>query len=101
MDIVTRILRYLKGCPKKGLLYTRKEAFKVSATLMLIGVDHKMTETSISGYCTFIGETLVLWRSKKQSIVARSTAEDGFQSMAHGVCKVLWLRILLADLGFF
>jgi hypothetical protein len=47
MDIVTRILRYLKGCPKKGLLYTRKEAFKVSATLMLIGVDHKMTDINI------------------------------------------------------
>ena len=42
---------------------------------------------STSGYCTFIGANLVAWRSKKQSVVARSTAEAEFHAMGHGVCR--------------
>ena len=50
---------------------------------------------------TFVGGNLVTWRSKKQNVVARSTAEAEFRSMAHGVCEVLWLKILLSELGLF
>ena len=38
---------------------------------------------------------------KKQSVVARSTAEAEFRAMAHGVCELLWLKILLTELGLF
>ena len=39
---------------------------------------------------------LVTWRSKKQLVVARSSAEAEFQSMAHGMCEGIWLiRVLL------
>ncbi|MEI4902508.1 Ty1/Copia family ribonuclease HI, partial [Klebsiella pneumoniae] len=31
-------------------------------------------------------------------VVARSNAEAEFQSMAHGVCELLWLKIILEDL---
>ena len=41
---------------------------------------------------------MVTWRSKKQTIVARSTAEAGLRSVAHGICEVLWLKILLEEL---
>lgn len=30
---------------------------------------------STSGYCTFVWGNLVTWRSKKQNVVARSSAE--------------------------
>jgi len=39
--------------------------------------------------------------SKKQSVVARSTAEAEFRSMAHGVCELLWLQILLMEFRLF
>ncbi|XP_024019489.1 uncharacterized protein LOC112091033 [Morus notabilis] len=37
---------------------------------------------STSGYRTFLWGNLVTWRSKKQSVVARSRAEAEFRSMA-------------------
>ena len=40
----------------------------------------------------------MLWRSKKQNVVARSSAEAEFRAMAQGMCKQLWLKIVLEDL---
>ncbi|EXB88426.1 Retrovirus-related Pol polyprotein from transposon TNT 1-94 [Morus notabilis] len=53
---------------------------------------------STSGYCTLVWGNLVMWRSKKQSVVARSNAEAELRSVAHGICEVLWLRMLLDEL---
>ena len=52
---------------------------------------------STSGYCMFVGGNLVSWRSKKQGVVARSTAEAELRSMASGLCELLWLRLLLIE----
>ena len=101
MDEVTRILRYLKGCPGKGLLYTRQGSLQVECYTDADWAGSLDNRRSTSGYCTFVGGNLVSWRSKKQTVVARSTAEAEFRSLAHGVCEVLWLRILLAELGLF
>ena len=57
-------------------------------------VDKKST----IGYYTFFGENLVTWRSKKQSLVARSSTEAKFRTMAQGVCELLCLKIVLEDL---
>nr|CAN62019.1 hypothetical protein VITISV_019561 [Vitis vinifera] len=41
---------------------------------------------------------LVTWRSKKQSVVARSSAEAEFRAMAQGICEGIWLNRLLEEL---
>ena len=46
----------------------------------------------------FLGGNLVTWRSKKQNVVARSSAEAEFRAMAQGVCELLWMKIILDDL---
>jgi len=53
---------------------------------------------STTGYCIFLGGNLVTWRSKKQNVVARSSAEAEFRVMAQGVCELLWMKIILDDL---
>ena len=53
---------------------------------------------SISGYCTFLCGNLVTWRSKKQNVVARSSAEAEFRAMAQGIYELLWMKIVLDDL---
>nr|CAN65095.1 hypothetical protein VITISV_011639 [Vitis vinifera] len=44
------------------------------------------------------GGNLVTWRSKKQSVVARSSAEAEFRAMAQGICEGIWLNRLLEEL---
>ncbi|BAT87101.1 hypothetical protein VIGAN_05044300 [Vigna angularis var. angularis] len=53
---------------------------------------------STIGCCTFLGGNLVSWKSKKQNVVARSSAEAEFRAMAQGICEILWLKIILDDL---
>ncbi|KAK2981051.1 hypothetical protein RJ640_007654 [Escallonia rubra] len=53
---------------------------------------------STSGYCSFVWGNLVTWRSKKQSVVARSSAEAEYRAMAQGICEMMWLKRVLEEL---
>ena len=100
LEAVHHILRYLKGSPGKGILFGRHGHLRVEAYTDADWAGSVTDRRSTSGYCTFVGGNLVSWRSKKQPVVARSSAEAEFRSMAHGVCELLWLRTMLAELGY-
>ena len=53
---------------------------------------------STSGYCTFVGRNLVTWRSKKQNVVAQSSTKVEFQVVAHGICELIQLKMILEEL---
>ncbi|KAG6508555.1 hypothetical protein ZIOFF_033929 [Zingiber officinale] len=53
---------------------------------------------STSVYYSFVLGNLLTWRSKKQSVVARSIAEAELRSTALGICGALWLKQLLEEL---
>jgi hypothetical protein len=100
MEAVYRILRYLKSSQGKGLLFSRHDHLKIEAYIDADWAGSIMDRRSKLGYCTFVGGNLVTWQSKKQSMVARFSAEAEFRAIAHGVCEILWLKILLKELGF-
>jgi hypothetical protein len=54
---------------------------------------------SITDFCTFVGGNLVTWKSKKQNIVARSSAEAEYRAMASTVSELIWIKQVLADLN--
>ena len=53
---------------------------------------------STSRYCSFVGGNLVTCRSKKQNVVAQSSAEAEFRALTQGICEVLWIKRLLLKL---
>jgi len=53
---------------------------------------------STTGYCSYVWGNLVTWRSKKQSVVARSSVEAEYRGMPHGICEGIWLMRLLREL---
>lgn len=95
-----QILRYLKGCPRKVLFYKKHDHHHVEVYTDVDWAGSLIDRRSTSDYCSFVGGNLVTWRSKKQYVVARSSAEAEFRSMANGICELLWLKMLLFKVDF-
>lgn len=101
LDIVNRILRYLKSCPGKGILFLNHGHLKIEGFTDADWAGCLDDRRSTTGYCVFVGGNLVSWRSKKQNVVARSTAEAEFRSIASRLCEMLWHKILLTELQLY
>nr|CAA36616.1 unnamed protein product [Solanum tuberosum] len=97
-EAVYRILRYLKSSPGKGLFFKKNEQRSLEAYTDADWAGSSIDRRSTSGYCTFVWGNLVTWRSKKQNVVARSSAEAEYRSMALGICEILWLKRFLEEL---
>jgi hypothetical protein len=55
---------------------------------------------SISGYVFILAGAAVSWRSRRQSIIALSTAEAEYDALTTACRESLFLRGLLGELGF-
>uniref|UniRef100_A0A5B6Z3F8 Reverse transcriptase Ty1/copia-type domain-containing protein n=1 Tax=Davidia involucrata TaxID=16924 RepID=A0A5B6Z3F8_DAVIN len=100
LDAVYHILRYLKSSPGLGLFYVSETQSGVSCYTDADYAGSKTDRRSTSGFCTFLGDHLLSWKSKKQAVVSRSSAETEYRAMAQGTCELLWLRSLFSELGF-
>ncbi|KAJ0584756.1 putative RNA-directed DNA polymerase [Helianthus annuus] len=100
MDAVFRILRYLKGTVGHGVLFKPNGHLGTQLYIDADWAGDKGNRRSTSGYFTLVGGNLVTWRSKKQKVVALSSAEPEFRGIAKGITEVLWVRRLLTEIGF-
>lgn len=98
MQAVRRILHYLKATLGKGILFAPRANLKVQGCTNANYGGSLVDRRSTIGYCVFLRGNLVSWRSKKQGVVARSSAETEFRAMTLGECEFLWLKIILEDL---
>uniref|UniRef100_A0A2N9G5A4 Integrase catalytic domain-containing protein n=1 Tax=Fagus sylvatica TaxID=28930 RepID=A0A2N9G5A4_FAGSY len=100
LDAVYHILRYVKTSPGLGLFYS---AGHQSGLSCFTDADYAGSQTdrrSTTGLSTFYGNHLISWKSKKQAVVSRSSAEAEYRAMAQGTCEILWLRSICNELGF-
>ena len=97
---VLRILRYLKGTIFDGLHFSSHSSLTLQAYSDADWAGDLTDRRSTSGYCFLLGDSLISWRSKKQTIVARSSTEAKYRALTATTAELIWLRWLLQDLGF-
>ncbi|GJX15736.1 putative ribonuclease H-like domain-containing protein [Tanacetum coccineum] len=95
---VKRIFRYLKGKPTLGLWYSRDSPFKLVA---YTDSDYGATQDrkSTTGGCQFLGNRLISWQCKKQTMVATSTTKAKYTAATSCCRQVLWIQNELLDYG--
>jgi hypothetical protein len=98
MNAVYQILRYLKSALGKGFIFRKNGHLNIEGYCDSNWASCADDRRSTSGHCMFVGGNLVSWKSKKQSVVARLTAEAEYRAMALAVAEILWLKSLLTYL---
>ncbi|GJT24710.1 hypothetical protein Tco_0894647 [Tanacetum coccineum] len=88
-DLLYICLWYSKDSPLELVSYTDSDY--AGATL-----DRKSTTKG----CQFLGNRLISWQCKKQTVVATSTTEAEYVAAANCCGQVLWIQNQLLDYGY-
>lgn len=98
---VKRILRYLKGSIDHGLTLqpaTQGTPLYINAFCDADWASDIDDRRSTSGASIYFGPNSVSWWSRKQTLVAKSSVEAEYRSLALAASEVLWLQSLLQEL---
>ncbi|GJW32244.1 putative reverse transcriptase domain-containing protein [Tanacetum coccineum] len=95
---VKRIFRYLKGKPSLGLWYSKDSPLELVTDSDYAGAT--LDRKSTTGGCQFLGNRLISWQCKKQTVVATSTTEAEYVAAANCCGQVLWIQNQLLDYGY-
>ncbi|KAL0412263.1 UNVERIFIED_CONTAM: Retrovirus-related Pol polyprotein from transposon RE2 [Sesamum latifolium] len=90
---------YLKGTPATGLFFPCSTSFCLKAYSDADWASCVDSRKFISGFCIFLGDALISWKTKKQAIVSRSSVEAKYQSRGGTLCKLLWISYIPRDFG--
>ena len=75
LSFIKRILRYLLGTKDFGLWYPKNKSFDLVGHSNVDFEGRKLDRKSTSGNYQILGNCLVSWNSKKQTLVAPSIVE--------------------------
>ncbi|XP_025693090.1 uncharacterized mitochondrial protein AtMg00810-like [Arachis hypogaea] len=96
--LVKRVLRYLSGTSSYGLHLKRETSLGITTYSDSDWAGDPDDRKSTSGYCIFLGTNLISWTSKKQTVVARSSTEAEYRSMAEAVAELTWIKTMMREL---
>ncbi|GKD10004.1 hypothetical protein Tco_1189689, partial [Tanacetum coccineum] len=96
LNAVKRIFKYLKGKPKLGLWDPRESPFDLEAFSDSDYGGSNLDRKSTIGGCQFLGQRLILWQCKKQTIVATSTTEAEYVDKYCGFKINCWSMVSIS-----
>jgi len=94
-----RVLRYLKGTSKLGIMYS-------PPTTRLVGYSDAdwagdvNTRRSTTGFVVILNNGAIAWRSKRQVTVALSTMEAEYMAITEAAKELKWMCQFLAELEY-
>lgn len=91
LDVVHHLLRYLKAAPGQGLLFDALSSFQIRAFADAYWGPCLDSRRSVTGFCVFLGNSFISWKSKKQTTVSRSSAEAEYRASASLACEIVWI----------
>ncbi|KAL9299037.1 putative RNA-directed DNA polymerase [Arabidopsis thaliana] len=83
-----RLVRYLKGSPDQGILLRSDSALSLTAYCDSDYNACPQTRCSLSAYVLYLGDSPILWKTKKQDTVSSSSAEAEYRAMAYTLKEI-------------
>src|SRR5436190_1447704 len=97
--LALRVAIFLKKSPRLGVLFANSSLL-LKAYCEANWANCLMTKRSTTCFCIFLGDSLICWKTKKQTTVSRSSiTEAEYRSMATATCELTWLRYMFKDLN--
>ncbi|KAG7599123.1 Zinc finger CCHC-type superfamily [Arabidopsis suecica] len=99
LNVVKRILKYVKGTVEYGLSYTKHTNHNLAGFCDADWSGCLDGRRSTSGGCFFLGNNLIAWHSKKQNCVSLSSTQADYIAMGSCCTQLPWMKQMLADYG--
>lgn len=98
INALKRIIRYVQGTASYGIYIGSVKTDKLTSFTDADWASCPDTRRSTSGYCVFLGDSLISWATKRQPTISKSSAEAEYRGVANVVSESCWLRNLLLEL---
>lgn len=81
MDLTKRVVAYISSTLTQGLFYPNNKKFILHAYFDPDWSIYPTTRWAVTGFVTFLGDTLITWFSKNQNTISLSFVEVEYQAM--------------------
>nr|XP_016451604.1 PREDICTED: uncharacterized mitochondrial protein AtMg00810-like [Nicotiana tabacum] len=94
-----RVVKYIKQEPGMRIFLCRSNGDSLTRFCDADWASCPNTRRSVTVYLIKFGDSLISWKSKKQHIVSRSSAEAEYRSLVAVTAEIVWLLGLFAEFG--
>lgn len=99
MNAAYQVLKYIKGTPGQEIFFPTSSSLHLKAYSGSDWESCPNTQRSILEYYIFLSDSLISWKSKKQTTISRSSAEVEYRALASTSSELVWLISLLKYFG--
>jgi hypothetical protein len=96
---VKRILRYLRATSTLGICINKSGSSLLSAFSDADWARNPYDCHSTGDYTIFLDDNLISWSSRKHQTVSHSSTEVEYKEIANATTKLIWIQVLLRELG--
>ena len=93
-----RVLKYLKEIQYYDLKFVKDGDLKITSFTNADWGSDLDNRKSIGAYCVYLGNNLISWSYKKQTVVTKSSTQSEYRALATGASEITWLKSLFLEM---